>query len=170
MFFIQNRYPDDFFYIFLSLFSLSPLRTAEITTPRHSFTSFTTAYPASIYPTSALRLVTRRNNRERHNTQNDTPIILCQPLSTYKYSHCSARKRRKTTHPRSPVIMPPPRARPPPPNLPPDFQNLQDPQPPNDVCRRIRHPRAKIFANDGVVTFCGHYINHYQSDRHPGTG
>ena len=37
MFFIQNRYPDDFFYIFLSLFSLSPLRTAEITTPRHSF-------------------------------------------------------------------------------------------------------------------------------------
>lgn len=112
MFFIQNRYPDDFFYIFLSLFSLSPLPTAEITTPRHSFTSFTTAYPASIYPTSALRLVTRRNNRERHNTQNDTPIILCQPLSTYKYSHCSARKRRKTTHPRSPVIMPPPRARP----------------------------------------------------------
>ena len=106
MFFIQNRYPDDFFYIFLSLFSLSPLRTAEITTPRHSFTTFTTAYTASIYPTSALRLVTRRNNRERHNTQNDTPIILCQPLSTYKYSHCSARKRRKTTHPRSPVIMP----------------------------------------------------------------
>ena len=77
MFFIQNRYPDDFFYIFLSLFSLSP----EITTPRHSFTTFTTAYTASIYPTSALRLVTRRNNRERHNTQNDTPIILCQPLS-----------------------------------------------------------------------------------------
>lgn len=58
MLFIQNRYSDDFFYIFLSLFSLSLLRTAEITTPRHSFTTFTTAYTASIYPTPALRLVT----------------------------------------------------------------------------------------------------------------
>lgn len=166
MFFIQNRYPDDFFYIFLSLFSLSPLRTAEITTPRHSFTSFTTAYPASIYPTSALRLVTRRNNRERHNTQNDTPIILCQPLSTYKYSHCSARKRRKTTHPRSPVIMPHhEQGRTPPSHSPTNFQSRKYPQPQNGVCRRIRHPCAKIFAIDAAVTFDGRYMKQYQFDR-----
>lgn len=47
-----------FFAFFCHFFSLSPLRTAEITTPRHSFTTFTTAYTASIYPTPALRLVT----------------------------------------------------------------------------------------------------------------
>ena len=166
MFFIQNRYPDDFFYIFLSLFSLSLLRTAEITTPRHSFTTFTTAYTTSIYPTPALRLVTWCNNRERHNTRNDTPIILCQPLSTYKYSHCSARKRRKTTHPRSPVIMPHhEQGRTPPSHSPTNFQSRKYPQPQNGVCRRIRHPCAKIFAIDAAVTFDGRYMKQYQFDR-----
>lgn len=113
-FLLQNRYLDDFFYIFLSLFSLSPLRTAEITTPRHSFTTFTTAYTASIYPTPALRLVTWSTTES--GTTRETIRLLYfasrYPHINYKYSHCSARKRRKTTHPRSPVIMPPPRARP----------------------------------------------------------
>ena len=106
------------------------------------------------------------NNRERHNTRNDTPIILCQPLSTYKYSHCSARKRRKTTHPRSPVIMPHhEQGRTPPSHSPTNFQSRQYPQPQNGVCRRIRHPCAKIFAIDAAVTFDGRYMKQYQFDR-----
>lgn len=166
MFFIQNRYPDDFFYIFLSLFSLSPLRTAEITTPRHSFTTFTTAYPASIYPTSALRLVTRRNNRERHNTQNDTPIILCQPLSTYiNIATAPPAKDGRRHIPVRQSSCPTTSKAAPPSHSPTNFQSYQYPQPPNGVCRRIRHPCAKIFAIDAAVTFDGRYMKQYQFDR-----
>lgn len=169
MFFIQNRYPDDFFYIFLSLFSLSPLRTAEITTPRHSFTSFTTAYPASIYPTSALRLVTRRNNRERHNTRNDTPIILCQPLSPYKLINIATAPPAKDGRRRIPVRQSScphhEQGRTPPSHSPTNFQSRQYSRPQNGVCRRIRHPCAKIFAIDNAVAFEGRYMKQYQSDR-----
>ena len=106
MLFIQNRYPDDFFCIFLSLFFLiaAPHR-GNYDTETLFYHLYYRLYRLHLpYPCPTPRNMI--NNRERHNTRNDTPIILCQPLSTYKYSHCSARKRRKTTHPRSPVVMP----------------------------------------------------------------
>lgn len=84
MLFIQNRYPDDFFYIFLSLFFL-------IGAPHCGNYDTETLFYFLYYRLSRLHLPylcpTPRNminNRERHNTQNDTPIILCQPLSPYK--------------------------------------------------------------------------------------
>ena len=165
MFFIQNRYPDNFFYIFLSLFSLSPLRTAEITTPRHSFTTFTTAYPASIYPTPALRLVTWSTTES--GTTRKT-IRLSYYASRYPHINIATAPPEKDGRRHIPVRQsscPTTSKAAPPSHSPTNFQSYQYPQPQNGVCRRIRHPRAKIFAIDAAVTFDGRYMKQYQFDR-----
>ena len=144
------------------------LRTAEPAAPRHSFYGILPpSYPQCAVMRHAATAEWRKNPHSNKFRQRDSPqqILLytrCPHILTQPHSH--VRKRRKWRRPMT-AAMPPPRARPPPPNLPPDFQNLQDPQPPNDVCRRIRHPRAKIFAIDAAVTFDGRYMKQYQFDR-----